>query len=48
MLNVNRGIGILKHVRNIVPKDSLMLLYQTMIDLILDITMLSGADVMRG
>ena len=30
---INRGIGILKRVRHIVWKDSLMLLYQTMIEL---------------
>ena len=44
---INRGIGILKRVRHIVRKDSLMLLYQTMIEPYLGTATLSGVSVMK-
>ena len=46
-LKINRGIGIIRRVRQLIPEKALLLLYQTLIDpyFIIDIAALSGGNV---
>ena len=45
---ITRNIGILKRIRQFIPKESMILLYHTLIEPYLDIVALFGGSVVRA